>query len=151
MIEEDNNHKPFSADTLPLPHDSDQDGAADDIDVSHIYKTAPQPAGQKEIVIGPKDSLTQKPMEMDVVTRFDFDDFLPGTLGLIQIITTKISLKEKISHELLPLTGIFLFISYTVKNSLKQFCCKTDPNGYFPPLLPAADNQVVSVRHRAAR
>ena len=98
MIEEDNNYKPFSADTLPLPHDSDQDGAADDIDVSHIYETAPQPAGQKEIVIGPKDSLTQKPMEMDVVTRFDFDDFLPGTLGLIQIITTKISLKEKISH-----------------------------------------------------
>ncbi len=112
MIDEDHHYVPFSDDDLPLNHDFDQDGVADDRDVSvnnpkgtqvnelgidqnydsgYLFATA---VGSVEVeeaenVIGRKDSLVKKPMRLNVTTKFDFNAFLPGGAALTNTMSQK--------------------------------------------------------------
>ncbi|PID42673.1 MAG: hypothetical protein CSB48_08840, partial [Proteobacteria bacterium] len=110
MINEDDNYVPFSNDDLPLNHDFDQDGVADDRDVSvnnlkdtrvnelgidqgydssYIFATVVGNAKEAENVIGRKDSLAKKPMRLNTTTVFDFNAFLPGGAALTDTMSQK--------------------------------------------------------------
>ncbi len=110
LIQGDDTYVPLSNDTLPLTHDFDQDSVLDRVDVSmnnrpgtavnqfgvnekydmaYAFETTLPSSDQKETRIGPDDSLAQHPIQMDTVTRFDFNAFLPGSKGLTQPMTRK--------------------------------------------------------------
>ncbi len=110
MIETDSGYVPMSDDVLPLNNDFDQDGVEDAVDVSmnsaaddsvnglginkkydvhYILDTVAQDNDRAENIVGSKDSLARKPLQLNVSTRFDFDAFLPGGLSLTSIMTKK--------------------------------------------------------------
>ncbi len=116
MIEDDTNYKPLGSDELPLSDDLDNDGVADDVDVSmnslpddtvnslgistaydsrYIQEEAAAGEAMEENRIGVEDSLKEKPMQLNVVTRFDFDAFLPKSTGLTTVMTKKM-MKEMV-------------------------------------------------------
>ncbi len=118
MIDQDDKYLPLSQDVLPLTHDFDRDTILDDADlsinskkgdavnslgvnkkydISYVYETAQKKGPEQENVIGPKDSLAQKPMQFNVTTRFDFDAFLKGTLRLSEVIVDK-KMKELVKQ-----------------------------------------------------
>ncbi len=110
MINEDKNYTPLDADKLPLSEDLDNDGVADDVDVSmnsrpddevnglgistaydsrYIQEKVAERVDITENRVGREDSLNEKPMQFNVVTRFDFDAFLPKSSGLTTTMTKK--------------------------------------------------------------
>ncbi len=110
MLEEDPNYVPLSNDVLPLEHDFDKDGVADQSDVSvnslagdavtdlgisqkydssYIYKKTALPTEAQEQVIAANGSLKETPLQLNISTRFNFDAFVPGSLQLSKTLTNK--------------------------------------------------------------
>ncbi len=133
IIQEDGNYVPLSNDDLPLHHDFDQDTVPDRVDVSmnsrpgvsvtllgvnkrydmgYVFEKALQPSDQKETRIGPEDSLAKHPMKINIITRFDFDAFLPGSKGLTQSMTQKM-MKDlvKQSRAYITQTPLYIMVS----------------------------------------
>ncbi|PIE63726.1 MAG: hypothetical protein CSA26_11525, partial [Desulfobacterales bacterium] len=101
MLEQDPDYVPLSVDTLPLEHDFDKDGVADESDVSvnslagdavtdlgvsqkydssYIYRQIASPAKTQEQVVEANGSLKETPLQLNVSTRFNFDAFVAGSL-----------------------------------------------------------------------
>ncbi len=110
MLEQDPNYVPLSSDVLPLNHDFDKDGVADQSDVSvnskaqdavnslgisksynsgYIYQKNTLPSAVKEQVIETTGSLKETPLELNVSTRFNFDAFVAGSLQLSKTLNNK--------------------------------------------------------------
>ncbi len=110
LIQGDDNYVPLSNDALPLNLDFDQDNVPDRVDVSmnnqpgtavnllgvsqkhdmaYVFEATSPPSSRKENLIGPKDTFSKHPIQLDTVTRFNFDVFLPGSKGLTQSMTRR--------------------------------------------------------------